>query len=317
MRRPYVYIAARLFSPIDRLAALALSDLTVQKISDEFRISKKKASNCVFLPFRDTDQSRISGCDRSRKIFELDIDELKKATHILARLDGITKDSGVVFEMGYAHALGKFCGALMTDFVWDGSSYGNFSQDPILQNSGINLYRYYNMESTSSYKKANYNLENRALNSFLDKVHWDHNSSTEYLTKDNNHVFIDCFGGRYEWCLDYYSKFDNFNNVRVAKRWINPDPTYVTKESDNDIIAAISSGTTVFVADGLEMDCGSAFLMGLCYGLNKRIILQYSSCIRILGDGGQDMRLNLMLEQAADTITNSIDETIQVIQYVN
>ena len=50
-----------------------------------------------------------------RAIFEEDLEALKRADLILAVLDGVDVDTGVAFEMGYAHALGKHIFALKTD----------------------------------------------------------------------------------------------------------------------------------------------------------------------------------------------------------
>jgi nucleoside 2-deoxyribosyltransferase len=53
--------------------------------------------------------------EEKRAIFEEDLEALRKADAILAVLDGVDVDTGVAFEMGYAHALGKHIFALKTD----------------------------------------------------------------------------------------------------------------------------------------------------------------------------------------------------------
>nr|MDO8135958.1 nucleoside 2-deoxyribosyltransferase [Candidatus Njordarchaeum guaymaensis] len=50
-----------------------------------------------------------------RSIFEEDLDALKKSDLVLAVLDGVDVDSGVAFEMGFAHALKKTILGLKTD----------------------------------------------------------------------------------------------------------------------------------------------------------------------------------------------------------
>jgi nucleoside 2-deoxyribosyltransferase len=56
-----------------------------------------------------------SSIDEKKSIFEEDLDALKKSDLILALLDGVDVDSGVAFEMGFAHALKKQIVGLKTD----------------------------------------------------------------------------------------------------------------------------------------------------------------------------------------------------------
>ncbi|KPV61667.1 MAG: Nucleoside 2-deoxyribosyltransferase [Candidatus Bathyarchaeota archaeon BA2] len=50
-----------------------------------------------------------------KKIYEEDISALKACDVVVAVLDGVTVDSGVAFEMGYAIAIGKPVMGLKTD----------------------------------------------------------------------------------------------------------------------------------------------------------------------------------------------------------
>jgi nucleoside 2-deoxyribosyltransferase len=56
-----------------------------------------------------------SSIEEKKSIFEEDVDALEKSDLILAVLDGVDVDSGVAFEMGYAHALKKQIVGLKTD----------------------------------------------------------------------------------------------------------------------------------------------------------------------------------------------------------
>jgi len=53
--------------------------------------------------------------EEKRSIFEEDLDALRKSDLMLALLDGVDVDSGVAFEMGFAHALEKPMIGLRTD----------------------------------------------------------------------------------------------------------------------------------------------------------------------------------------------------------
>jgi nucleoside 2-deoxyribosyltransferase len=56
-----------------------------------------------------------SDVEEKRLIFEEDLDALKKSNVIIAVLDGVDVDTGVAFEMGFAHATGKPIIGLKTD----------------------------------------------------------------------------------------------------------------------------------------------------------------------------------------------------------
>jgi hypothetical protein len=72
----------------------------------------------------------------------------------------------------------------------------------------------------------------------------------------------------------------------------------------------------VFSGDAPELDPGSAALFGLCKAIGIPTIFQYSSPILYKGAGNQQMKVNLMIEQSADIITGSTNETIIAIKHL-
>ncbi|MCK5117596.1 MAG: nucleoside 2-deoxyribosyltransferase [Candidatus Aegiribacteria sp.] len=312
---PQVYIAAPLFSVNDRLAAASLCDAVVREISSRQNVSVSLARDSVFLPYCDTKQDEIIGTNRARSIFVKDIERLDWATHVIARMDGMPKDSGVAFELGYARAKGDFCATLSTDFVWDGTISGeSVVEDPILTSAGVFCHRHYQLPVRDSYTERNKALEEYALLEFVKELDWKQKAG-ESLSIDMHdvvcRVFVDCFGGRFEWSQDFYKKCSRVKNVRMAERWLFNQSSLIAQHARNDLALAVSAEAAVFVGDGLEMDTGSAFLMGVCYGLGKPLIFQYTSNIQTCGDGGQAMRVNLMLEQAATVVTSTSAETLR------
>lgn len=65
--KPYVYIATSLFSPVDRLSALNLSNIVIERISEEFNMSLSQSRKSIFLPYRDSRQSELVGNDRAKQ----------------------------------------------------------------------------------------------------------------------------------------------------------------------------------------------------------------------------------------------------------
>lgn len=60
----------------------------------------------------------------SQKVFDIDIRAMNDCDLLLIILDGRSVDEGAAFELGYAHAKGKPCYGLKTDFR-QLSSFGN------------------------------------------------------------------------------------------------------------------------------------------------------------------------------------------------
>lgn len=67
----------------------------------------------TFLPLRDNPDKTV---DNVQEIFESDLAGLTRADVVVANLNGLTTDDGTAWELGYAHALGKFCVGLYTDW---------------------------------------------------------------------------------------------------------------------------------------------------------------------------------------------------------
>lgn len=102
-----VYFAAPLFCEAEK------------KFNEELVSVLEGAGYSVFLPQRDgLEAAAMGGLDEaevSRRIFEADISEIKRADVLFMMLDGRVPDEGACVELGYAHALGKPCYGIRTD----------------------------------------------------------------------------------------------------------------------------------------------------------------------------------------------------------
>lgn len=67
----------------------------------------------TFLPHRDNPDKTA---DNIVEIFRNDLAGLTRADVVVANLNGLTTDDGTAWELGYAHAQGKFCVGLYTDW---------------------------------------------------------------------------------------------------------------------------------------------------------------------------------------------------------
>ena len=104
-----IYIAGPLFSEAERQYNKYLSDFL-----ENFGFE-------TFLPQRDGHKFSdllANGTTKTvamNKIFNRDINELKKADVVIFVMDGRVPDEGACVEIGYAYALGKECVGLKTD----------------------------------------------------------------------------------------------------------------------------------------------------------------------------------------------------------
>lgn len=104
-----IYCASRLFALQDRAAILSVADAIEAALPrGDFR---------AFLPFRDTDQASLIGPNKALMIYRHDISTLKRATIVVALVDGISKDDGVAMELGYAFGLGIPFLLCSSDFI--------------------------------------------------------------------------------------------------------------------------------------------------------------------------------------------------------
>jgi nucleoside 2-deoxyribosyltransferase len=102
----YVYVAGPLFNTHERWYLEQIASALESK------------GYTTYLPHRDggllDDKS-----DASRtKIFQADLDALKKCDICVALLTGVDQDSGTSAELGYAYAKGKPCYGITDDMRW-------------------------------------------------------------------------------------------------------------------------------------------------------------------------------------------------------
>lgn len=62
----------------------------------------------IFMPFRDTNENNICGENRTKIIYDSDIQRLALGdiSAVAALFDGICKDEGIAFELGYSFGKG-------------------------------------------------------------------------------------------------------------------------------------------------------------------------------------------------------------------
>jgi nucleoside 2-deoxyribosyltransferase len=322
-----IYCATLLFTPLDRIGAANLAYEIETYLSKNISDASININDLIFLPFRDTNQTKIQGKNRAKKIYNLDIEQLNNSSAIVARLDGLAKDAGIAMEIGYAYGLGVPIGILVTDFLWEGCTSNDLEWpiDPILKIMCDFYYPSYQLQLLSkSYYFSNMKQEEVAIREFVPKCLNYFSSLPGRLdpcNPDNGLIYIDIMAGRYGWARTEQQKLaeqlkEKTPKVDTAQRFIPENlktPEALKAGAKKDILAAQKASICIFSGDSIQMDAGSAALLGMCKALGKQIIFQYTSDICYKGDGGQIMKVNLMVEHAADHISRSQAESLKIV----
>jgi len=101
-----VYLAAPLFTQVERRWNRELARLLEERVG----------GLTVVLPQDYRVDGRFNDRQRMAELFRLCVEDVSSADALVAILDGPDADSGVAFEMGYAHARGTPIVGVRTDF---------------------------------------------------------------------------------------------------------------------------------------------------------------------------------------------------------
>ncbi len=327
-----IYCACSLFSPLSRIGGYNIASALEDCI--KVRYPEYHDYKFTFLPFKDTQQSDIIGDNKAKKIYDLDIENLKNAGAIIGRLDGIAKDSGVCMELGYAYSLGIPIGIFSTDFIYEGFheslKQNDLEFDPILL-CIANYFKHFTQTPTSSeyYGGQNYILEIKMVSEFIENFlnefkNIENFTNIPIIPEDKREfAYIDIQGGKYEWALEEQEQISKklitlgiYSNYATRYKFHADNDNSIIVKSQVDLQNLLQSKLAIFSADNIEMDAGSAALFGISIGLKIKTVLLYTAPTVLKGAGGQEMKLNLMLEQAADIVCSSKDELVFKIQTI-
>jgi nucleoside 2-deoxyribosyltransferase len=128
------YISHRLLAAQDRALAAHVAR----------RLARMVDSSGIFLPFCDTDVDRLAADCRGLSLCELDCEQLRQITGMIAILHGPSLDDGVCMEIGFAAALGVPVVIVSTDLqaYAPGPEGPEFSfADPLLDQIAVSVER--------------------------------------------------------------------------------------------------------------------------------------------------------------------------------
>jgi len=345
--RLIIYLLTRLFSFNDRLLSAELWEALYEGIAKGLRsLALPVPPNPIFVPFRDTKEDLINSPERSKIIYDADIERMNRLFACIGFVESPSKDPGIGMEVGYAYGKGVPTILLNTDFIWYRSLANlklEFIVDPVVDSimtKMIHVHRMVNLKKGTDMPHAvNDEYQNRlikskeAIFSLASGIAKDLVVSYDkYIPKlpiassargSERVVYVDLAGGKYEWAQEYarhISQQLRARGVRVYESCRHNRQQQKQLDSKNgmvsnqlgwiDIQHCLEADVVVVGADGNEMDIGTAAIHGLAAALDKKIIMYYSGNVECYGDGQQVMYQNLMLDYSASYIAKELEEVI-------
>lgn len=308
MAKSNIYLATKLFSFYDRYASTNMYNAIAK--SEKFRESS------IYLPFRDSNMKVSKIGNVSKNIFLADIESLRNTNIFICRIDGLSFDAGIGFELGYCLGKGCLLYVFSTDFIRTKIFNHQFIITNIVDKISNSFYYEYINHSKLNYEE---NLQKNIMKfeEFITRK-IDENSFkflNEHIENKKYDVFIDFCGQKYQWNEILLSAIqDNLNKNNISY-WISSryKKSYNIQE---DISALDNSAIYLTCFDENEPNFDSCILQGYAYYKNKTIIGYESNNITYFVEGGQEMGANLMIEQSCNIILKSYKEIVDKIMEI-
>ena len=305
MKKNNIYLATKLFSFYDRYASTNMYDAILN--------SKKYKDANIYLPFRDSNMKVSNIGNVSKNIFDADIDSLKNTNIFICRIDGLSFDAGIGFELGYC--LGKECllYVFSTDFIRARIFERKFIITNIVDKIANSFYYDYRNFDSLRYEdnlKENINEFIKYVTDKIDKYNF--RFKNKYINNEHYDVFIDFCGQKYQWnkiLLNSFLAELEKNNITY---WIS-DRYKTEYDFEKDISALNNCKIYLTCFDENEPDFDSCILQGYAYFKNKYIMGYESNNITYFVKGGETMGVNLMIEQSCNVILKSYTKIINKI----
>jgi nucleoside 2-deoxyribosyltransferase len=297
-----IYIATRLYSAHSRLQGLELSKFLEKVIKEKMNDLDIQ----VFLPYRDSNNLVLNAHNKSKLIYELDVEKLNSTDILIGFLDNPFFDSGIGFEIGYCFF--KNTPTLLLNSSFNDIQYNDGKEIykfDIIADYVCNIITNTTAPSSLPFEKAQNeiisilfkNVENCLIQKQYFKKH------NRIKPKEKFDLFIDFCGDKYEWCSYLFERLKQFLHDNKIKFY------YRNKEDSAEKVINFCNSSRIILlcGDGVDMDFGSAILQGIARANNKTIILYYSGIYSWhYSDLSINIERNIMIKESADYICDSI-----------
>ena len=297
-----IYLATKLFSFYDRYASTNMYNAILN--------SKKYSFSKIYLPFKDSNMKVSKIGNVAKNIFDADINSLNSTKIFICRIDGLSYDAGIGFELGYCFASDCTLFVFSTDF-YSTKIYNNDILITNIVSKICNTFRYEYVNNNSLSYVDNLELNMKLYSNFVtNKID---NNSVKYNKKNSTtiqyDVFIDFCGLKYEWNRILTNKIVGFLKKNNITCWVS-ERYNKEYDFDKDLNALNNSKIYISCFDENEPDFDSCILQGYAYKNKKYIIGYKSSKVVYYVDKMQEMGVNLMLEQSCNVIVDSLNKLL-------
>lgn len=289
-----IYVAGRLFDIEEKIK----SELLEQAILAGLPPAARRAT---FVPFRDAGQEELVVEDKTRRLYELDLARMARCALLVAYIDGLAKDEGVCFEIGYAYGMGIPIMLISTDFFTIELSDGHEAPlDPLLMHAATHLIRQPQLlpgatflDSLLATRATVLQNITLAVPMLLDNVITPRTRTT---TPGQRPVLVEFGGNVFEWQDLLFAYLREHTTADIART-----SRYDGNTAD-DIEALETADLLITCTDSDEAPAGTAFLQGMAVALGIPVWMYNSKRIALRAAGGYRSSRNLMLDYSA-TVT--------------
>ena len=309
-----IYVAGRLFDIDEKLKSEALEEAVragVQAAAASLGLDPDRLP--TFVPFRDAGQEELIVADKTRRLFELDLGRLRRTVLLVSYIDGLAKDEGVCFEIGYVYASGGAILLISTDFYDVELPNGDAAPlDPLLSTAATRLIRQPHLATTD--RRFREQLETTRTHVLADV----RAATTELLldptnpppfdaapTDSSQEVLLEFGGDVFEWqtllqdrLLQLVGEQHRLRFVR-SRRYAGDRSLPLHAAAQHDLTAAGRATVVVTCTDSDEAPAGTAFLQGVRCALNRPTWMYNSKRTAIRAANDYRSSRNLMLDYSA------------------
>lgn len=321
-----VYVAGRLFDIGEKLK----SELLDAAVSTGIQYAAEQRglpglTGATFVPFRDAGQEDMVIADKTHRLFRLDIERLNRTVLLVSYIDGMAKDEGVCFEVGYCHGRGVKTLLISTDFfdieLPDGHS---MPVDPLLHAGTSRLIRWPRLATSASsfgdslrrtQAAIHREVERTVAQLLLEPGEASRRARRALSPTHGLDVFVDFGGGLYEWqtmlCARLEAALADASRVHLhfGSRFIAATDHMTTQDRiGDDLERATGCDLLVTCVDGDEAPSGTAFLQGVMTARGRPVWMYNSKRTHMTAEGGYRSSRNLMLDYSASRVFETIDE---------
>jgi nucleoside 2-deoxyribosyltransferase len=321
-----IYVAGRLFDIEDKLKSELLEAAVLKGVRDAAtRAGLPTPPRPTFVPFRDAGQEELVADDKTRQLFDMDLARLRRTVLLVSYIDGLAKDEGICFEIGYAYMAGAVILLISTDFFDIEMPSGEaLPLDPLLREAATHLIRRPQLaESSGTFHDML--LASRALiltevrSAVCDLLSRPHerlaHPESVHRTAGHLEVLIDFGGSIYEWQALLLDKLEalvgsssGVRLVRTGRYDALPAEATDRPASPGDLDALAHVDILVTCTDADEAPAGTAILQGAMCAMGRPVWMYNSKRTAILASGGYRSSRNLMLDYSATRVFRTLTD---------